>query len=323
MFPLNLKAAHTLWNLLEEKERTKEDYIHLYDLLLRMENDEERNKLIAGTIHRTEMLDQILMQTLSFFRGFSTVHTRSFTHPSNVKFLNQTASQLRFLDTSCFWPSCTRQFMTYEMDLQQTGAIVPVVSYSSLRALDNHTRHLFRLPRDLQWTLELLQEEIERGNIHMIFPSDELTLCRPSYATDAMMPIYATRFMTKQMPLLEPILVSVNRSHLYPDEYPLYSETPSSTLGGYNEIKKTFWSEMNIQRRIIQVVPPRGRNRDHYHTHYEGFVDEKVQGILRNERAQYSRTRNLDYKHMVTERPGYYGFLLDVRRAGYAPAEEG
>ena len=322
MYPIDTDMVENLWNIMGDENRVIEDYLHLFDLLMRVSDTAQRETLIARTVGDVHTLDRILMQCLPHFEALDMRAVQGFTSSPTIDFLRRTANAVRFLDTSCFWPICTRDFITAEMDLQQTGAYRPVVPYSVLRAIQTRSKHLCTLPQDLRWTLVLVREEIEKGTITPLLPSDELNLCTHSYGTDAMMPIYAVRFMVETIPLVQPVIVSLNPSHIVPDEFPLFNENPVSRAGGYNEIAMTNFAKNPVQKRIIKVVRPNSKTYDRNMQHYGNFVDEKVQGILRNERCQYSRTRNLDSREIVTDRPDYYSYLLDLRRAGHAPVDD-
>jgi len=139
-----------------------------------------------------------------------------------------------------------------------------------------------------------------------------------------MMPIYAVRYMTEHMPLVEPYIISRNKQHHKQDAFPLYEQTGrrSPQKGGAEELAATFFNEPNPMKRIIKVESPKSVTHCATLNHYNDWVNEKVRGILHNERQTYKRSYNLDYKEIVTERPGFHGFIHDVRKAGYAPQDE-
>ena len=323
-YPLQAELFVEVWKSVPEDCRVISDYKYLHDMLLRESRQNLREYIIRETIGSLEDLDRILIQGLPFFgRDFSLDGIHGFTNSQTTNIIKRAANSVRILDASCLHPRCDKQFITHEMDLQATGGKIIALCYSSLRFIDERSQRCMKPKTNIKWTLDIIKEEIRKGSIQLILPSDEITLCRKSYGNDTMMPIFAVRHMTEMMPLVEPVIVSRHKSHHMQDAFPIFTENGRYFPGtdGQGEIQSTFFNEHILTKRIIKFEKPKGATYCKTLGHYDDFVDEKLRGVLHNERQTYKRSYNLDYKEIVTERPGFHSFLHDVRKAGYAPKD--
>ena len=323
-YPLQGDTFIELWKSIPDAYRVVSDYKYLHDMLLRETRRDVRQRIIEETVQSLDVLDDILLRALSFFgKDFPARAVQGFTAQERVETLKRTANSVRFLDATCFYPQCDKQFITHEMDLQATGGKVPTLCYSSLRAIQDRTQNFAKLKPNTQWALNIVKEEVQKGTIQLVLPSDEIALCRESFGNDLMMPIFAVRYMTETMPLVEPVVVTRHKSHHKQDAFPIFTESGRSSpfQGGQDEIRSTFFNEPLLTKRFIKFEKPKSVPYCETLHHYDDWVDEKLRGILHNERMQYKRSHNLDYKEIVTERPGFHSFLHDVRKAGYAPQD--
>jgi len=323
-YPIEDAAAIALWKAVPKGRHTVAHYEALFQVLLRLSDETRRKAIIELTVGDVEALDEVLVRSL---RGFSLQEGKvpqlhlSLTHPKSVHFLKSTLSNIRILDNTSWSTRKQKLVFSDEMGKQQSGNTGLMVSYTMLRTL-------YEDQKGLRWLFDTIAEEYGRGNILLGLPSDELTLCHDSFGTAETIPLFWARFMVEFMPLVRPVIVG-NHRYIQPrnshgmdrtDEFwPLAQNSPL-TPGGRN-----LFSNLHLksnQKRVVKFERPIPLNLEATigDFSYDTFIDKKTSGILRNERERYSHRRHLIDKPKPTDREGYYNFIDDVRRAGYAPS---